>query len=95
MKGWGRARDNSTIVQGGVGGQAPWSRKLALFPCTEAGLAGPGGGWLLSWEKQVLSQAWQTRWPPSPDNTPQAGTPHPLLGNPAVPVPSKSLPPEF
>lgn len=37
MKGWGRAEDNSTIVRGGLEGQAPWGRKLALFPCTEVG----------------------------------------------------------
>lgn len=37
VKGWGRGGDNSAIVRGGVEGQAPWGRKLALFPCTEWG----------------------------------------------------------
>lgn len=36
IKGEGKAGDNSTIVQAGWG-EAPRGRKLALFPCSEAG----------------------------------------------------------
>ena len=59
MRGWGRARDNSTIVQGGVGGQAPRGRKLALFPCTEAGpwLAGRAGSILEETGAELIAGA--------------------------------------
>lgn len=92
MRGWGRARDNSTIVQGGVGGQTPRGRKLALFPCTGAGpwLAGRAGSVLEETGAELIAGAQVTL---SPNTTFQAGTPsQPLLGNPAVPFPSKSLP---
>ena len=88
MRGWGRARDNSTIVQGG----APRGRKLALFPCTEAGpwLAGRAGSILEETGAELIAGAQVAL---SPNTTFQAGTPsQPLLGNPAVPFPSKSLP---
>lgn len=62
--------NNSTIVQGGVGGQVPWGRKLALFPCTEVGPWRGQGSWQTSAEKQVLNSGWEPRWIPLPDNTP-------------------------
>lgn len=40
-----------------MGGQAPWGRKLALFPCTEVGPWPSKGSWQSSEEKQVLSSA--------------------------------------
>lgn len=39
--GEGKAGDNSSIVQTGVGEGPLGGRKLAFFPCSEAG-AGPG-----------------------------------------------------
>lgn len=74
MRGWGRPRDNSTIVRGGLRGEAPRGRKLALFPCTEVGPwpAGRAGSVLEETGAELIAGAQVAL---SPDTTFQAGTP--------------------
>jgi hypothetical protein len=55
MTGEGKAEDSRAIVQTEVGGGPPGGRKLAFFPCSEAGCwRGPSqGSWQRAAEEQV------------------------------------------
>lgn len=43
MRGWGRARDNSTIVRGGLGGAGPPGQETGPFPLHRGGAPGRRG----------------------------------------------------